>query len=334
MASSDVDDLEEIGKLEVYIDHSAAVSMFLSTGYFKSINCLREIEATVKNRTPFMLTHEADASKGGGALDEIKEELDDKLLRDAVFLEDMRVTTWYRIAEFQLVSLKQIAEFTLLQTPEYKGQAKLDIFVQDELLRQHLRFTAPVILRTSPNNPGARAFAAELERAYGSITLKESSGSEVDNVNPTHLLLYLNMDTFRGDVGAQLASELRDARLPIVMVHENDPQRGGCAFERFFQTTSGDLINSGLYKPLAFAAYAGDDHRAVGTALIARALGAVPNDSGSPLSDISVSTVRSTSNMGNLTFRLLAFARAAIRRPRAGGDTELLALTLAKPVTM
>ena len=117
---ADVDDLKEIGDLELYIEEqSVDISMFLSKGYFKSINCLREVQATVDKHTPFMLTHEADPSKGGGPLDEIKIELDAAALRDAVFSDGRCMTTWYRIAEFQLVSLKQIAEFMLLQTPEY-----------------------------------------------------------------------------------------------------------------------------------------------------------------------------------------------------------------------
>jgi hypothetical protein len=34
----DVDDLKEIGDLEMYIDQSAAINIFLSHGYFKSKN--------------------------------------------------------------------------------------------------------------------------------------------------------------------------------------------------------------------------------------------------------------------------------------------------------
>jgi hypothetical protein len=280
-----------------------------------------------------MFTHEADPAKGGGPLAEIKSELDDKLLRDAIFSDVRRMTTWYRIAEFQLVSLKQIAQFMLLQTPEYKGQAKLDIFVQGELLRQNLQFTAPVVLRTSPHNPGAAAFAAELAKAYDGIKVTEACQSDANTVHPIHLLLYLNINTFCGDAGLQLASELqrtRAAGLPIVMVHENDPQRGGCAFEKFFKTTPADLINSGLYTQLAYAAYPGDDHRAVSMALIAKALGAFPNVSGSPLSDISVSPGRSASDMRKFTLGLLARIKAACMGPRPRKDTKLLALTVAE----
>ena len=46
----DVDDLEEIGKLESYIDASASVLIFLSKGYFASRNCIREAKQTVAKR--------------------------------------------------------------------------------------------------------------------------------------------------------------------------------------------------------------------------------------------------------------------------------------------
>ena len=96
---------------------------------------------------------------------------------------------------------------------------------------------------------------------------------------PSHFLLYLNTDTFFDEDGAQLAQELRKAlatQLPIVVAHENDPERGGCEFSRLLSSTPQHLINAGLYKALAFALYAGESHRAVGRALIAKALGAVP----------------------------------------------------------
>ena len=52
--------------LELYIEQTAAVNMFLSHSYFKSKACLREVHAVVDKAKPFMLTHEADKAKGGG----------------------------------------------------------------------------------------------------------------------------------------------------------------------------------------------------------------------------------------------------------------------------
>ena len=126
---ADVDDLVEIGDIEIYIDESLVINTFLSHGYFKSPNCLREIQATVDKKKALMLTHEADPMKGGGPLEDIKEEIEDERLRNTIFSEERHITTWYRIAEFQLVSLKQISLFTLLQTPKYVGKEGLYLTV-------------------------------------------------------------------------------------------------------------------------------------------------------------------------------------------------------------
>jgi len=275
----DVDDLKEIGDLELYIDQTLAINIFLSHWYFKSKNCLREVEATVEKKKPLMLTLEVELPKGGGPLEEIKAELDDKRLKEAVFAEGRLITIWYRIADFQLISLKQISAFVLQQTPKYLGTGDLGIYVPGELLRESLGFETPAVMYASPHNPGAKALAAELEQAYSGIATTEvfTAGAEGASSAPTHFLLYLNHHTYLEDAGAKLAEELRRARaanLPIVMAHENDPELGGCEFGRFFSTTPGDLISDGLYKPLALACYPGD-HRAASMALLAKCLGAV-----------------------------------------------------------
>ena len=132
-------------------------------------SCLREVQATVDQQKPILCTHEADPAKGGGPLKEIKIELDQPRLLDAVFAEERLVTIWYRIYEFQLVSLKQMAAFMLLQTPQYKEEETLDI-VPGELLQKKLGFENPVTLYASPHNSGALALAAELRQAYPGIS--------------------------------------------------------------------------------------------------------------------------------------------------------------------
>ena len=297
-----VDDLQQIGDLELYIDQSGAINIFLSHWYFKSQNCLREVQSTVDKAKPFMLTHEVEVPKGGGPLEEIKVELTDQRLSAAVFSEGRRITIWYRIAAFQLISLKQLAEFTLLQTPEYKDHNALGIYVPGELLCETLVFTKPVVVYASPHNPGARALAAKLEQVYSGITATEkllalsthsddaTAESNSGDFPATHFLLYLNFDTYLEDAGRSLAEELRRARaakLPLVMTHENAKEHGGCEFGRFFSTTPQDLIDDGLYHALAFACYPGD-HRAASMALLAKALGAIQQGH-QPLTEISKS---------------------------------------------
>ena len=90
---------------------------------------------------------------------------------------------------------------------------------------------------------------------------------------PTHFVLYLNFNTFADEDGEGLAEQVRLARaskLPIVMPHENDPDKGGCQFERFFATTPPDLIRDGLYKKLAFPCFPGKIDRLGSLAMVAK----------------------------------------------------------------
>ena len=56
----DVDDMKDIGSLEVYIDESQVILMFVSRGYFSSRNCEREIRQATKSAKHIVLVHEAD----------------------------------------------------------------------------------------------------------------------------------------------------------------------------------------------------------------------------------------------------------------------------------
>ena len=219
-----------------------------------------------------------------------------------------------------------------------------------------------MVLYASANNPGAAEVAASLNEALP--LLKVQDGTEA---KPTHMLLYLNKETFVGEAGAELAREVRhhliapvtpratarqvakqailcliqaealskqssaseeasvnavihviklslqkgepsqapvaDAhqppspksnwkrarkvmmkkqvqlpnqgqRLPLLMIHENDPGAGGYEFTRFFEVTPKYLIAGGMYRTLAYALQPGA-FRPVSVALIAQAAGAL-----------------------------------------------------------
>jgi hypothetical protein len=153
-------------------------------------------------------------------------------------------------------------------------------------------------LYASPNNPGAEAVVRDLAGGFRpglrpavqctapSILrrgLLQRNDSRLNLHAPRmraragqFFVLYLNSDTWLGDAGAALAEEVRVARrtgMRIVMLHENDPKRGGCAFARFFQTTPGDLIDAGLFDRLAVAMHA-REYRQVSMLMAAKAIGA------------------------------------------------------------
>ena len=143
-----MDDLKDIGALEEYIQHTQMILFFLSCGYFRSRarsrrpvprsgssgsqrtrvccaprhsprltarllachqNCLREIRSSLEKDKPLVLVQEADPEKGGGTLQALRGECPEDL-QPAIFDNDWPLTIWYRIDEFQLISLKIIAE--------------------------------------------------------------------------------------------------------------------------------------------------------------------------------------------------------------------------------
>ena len=65
-------------------------------------------------------------------------------------------------------------------------------------------------------------------------------------------------------------------KIRVVLVHENDPGKGGCEFGTFFATTPQGLIEEGIYKEIAIALHT-PPHRSVSLALLAQALGATKN---------------------------------------------------------
>ena len=61
----DVVNLDDIGKLEEAVADAAVVLIFLSSGYFASRNCRREVYAALANNKPIEAVIEADKEKGG-----------------------------------------------------------------------------------------------------------------------------------------------------------------------------------------------------------------------------------------------------------------------------
>ena len=73
----DVDDLEDIGSLEDYISQSACIMVFISKGYFKSPNCLREVRAFVAAKRAdqgLILVRETAPTHGAASLEELRAE--------------------------------------------------------------------------------------------------------------------------------------------------------------------------------------------------------------------------------------------------------------------
>ena len=267
---------------------------------------MREVVATLQQQKPYLFVHEANLAKGGGPLNALRLELIVDY-RDDLF-DGRRVTEWHRILAFQVVSLLQIAEDMLRFSAIYQSKPEtLRLSMPGSLLEQKLMFPSPVMLYVSDNNPGAAEAMTEMRSAFADLGLAATLpqlaasrrgswgsrrptmriGGSLKNIRipvegqtrltPTHFLLYLNQQTYLGRMGNALVDEIRTARrarLPIVLVHENDAEKHGCEFGTFFRTTPQDLIDGGLYKAIAIAFMSGEAHRKVSRALLAKDLGA------------------------------------------------------------
>ena len=163
------------------------------------------------------------------------------------------------------------------------------MYFAGEITRQKLNFPCARDLRPSPvlyaslNNPGAVDAASLIVAALPPLSVHTNITSTPpfaqvhggSGDSGTHFLLYLSHATFVGEPGEGLAEEVRKARksgFPMVLLHENDMDNGGCEFSRFFETTPQDLIADGLYSALATAFYP-EPFQSVSIALIGGLIG-------------------------------------------------------------
>ena len=135
-----------------------------------------------------------------------------------------------------------------------------------ELESQSLAFSKPCTLWASPANAGSLALADEIAAAFAPD--RETAGLTICTTDDrpasaTHLLLYLNEDSFVSDERlAEQVKQAREDKLKIVIAHENDPDLNGCQFSRFFEVTPQELIAVGLYTDLAKSCFPGRHRKA------------------------------------------------------------------------
>ncbi|KAL1527384.1 hypothetical protein AB1Y20_016052 [Prymnesium parvum] len=170
----DVDDLVTIDALEVYIQQSQSILIFLSKGYFYSTNCKRELDESVSREKALVMVHETDLNRGGAPLSVLKEDC----AADKRFLlfTQQTIIPWYRISEFQIVSLRLIAQGLLQASPLFQEMTKSmgeapQLLSPSEVTRKKIKFHKDVYLYVSSSNPGAKQLGCELE-----LSLDKNSG--------------------------------------------------------------------------------------------------------------------------------------------------------------
>ena len=173
----DVDDLEDIGALEEYIEKSAVIMIFVSKGYFKSGNCLREARCAMEKGKPLSLMH--DPVRGGAPLKSIVEEECPAEMRGPLFSSSTarEVITFHRIKDFQLVTMKLLAQDVLQECPNFRGKhvdradllagPDVQLMLPGEVTRKRLRFEGgPMSVYVSLHNPGGALAMRALQEGF------------------------------------------------------------------------------------------------------------------------------------------------------------------------
>ena len=181
----DVDDLENIADLELYIEQSQVILIFLSKGYFLSKNCLREVRCALELNKKIVLVHESDFSKGGVDLETLRAECPRELV-DSVFGapdKPREIIEWRRVKEFQNVSLVRIAQALVRATPLFAPEKawrhrthnrQVELFLPNAIT-ENLPLPRPATVLVSPmNGPvnggyGAAAVAEMLVANIGAL---------------------------------------------------------------------------------------------------------------------------------------------------------------------
>ena len=223
---------------------------------------------------------------------------------------------WVRVHEFQLESLKAIALRILRHCVRYmscgtslqrpvtidrtisQGQSLLvgGVNVPGEV--GPYRFSGPITILVCHGNEGAFNVAEEVRAAAHegrtdartdaagprTVMIREAEGVLDDAPAGTDavLLLYLTNRTFLDEGGtvARLVQTAMDRRVPIALVAEQDPGRGGCPFRLCMQQTP-QMLQQPPYKlfdTVAVPLYSSPEHRKVSLRHVLRSMGAAPCD--------------------------------------------------------
>ena len=312
----DVDNLDDVGKLEESVADSATFIIFLSAGYFRSWNCRRELYAALASKRPFIVVHEADTAKGGASIQALRDECRESCVEVAppaypsysgpdevlaCVFDEADPIVWVRVHDFQVESLKEIALRMLRHTPYYarhNSELAPGVAVPGEV--GPFALSSPITVLVCRDNKGAFDVAREVKavarEGRGSaatnaeaFTIREADDAlERANAAPLQgravLLLYLNEKTFLDPSGtvARIVQTAMDRGIAIAPVAEQDPASGGCAFRQFFQQTPQVLQQPPykLFDTLAVPLYPSSQHRKVSLRHVLRGMGAQPQSGG------------------------------------------------------
>ena len=116
----------------------------------------------------------------------------------------------------------------------------------------------------------------------------EESSVEQDNVYPPLerqvLLLYLNSDISRDKESKtlEIVKMAKNKGTSIILVHEQDIDKGGCPFSLIIEKTSTEMLDPPIkiFREIAIPLYTRDEYRTISLRLILQRMGATTERSG------------------------------------------------------
>ena len=300
----DVDNLHDVGKLEESVIDSAVFIIFLSSGYFRSANCRRELYTALAKGKPIITVREEDRDKGGATVEELKQECMEccteqepaaypefqgpsEVIERVLLAEESIV--WVRVRDFQIESLKLIAFRMVKHLPYYienTQELEKGLKVAGELVP--CGFNSSVRVLICDRNHGAHQLAEELVReGAGAMPISiQSVSNQADLMRAQQaqfrlvLLLYLNKYSFvdsQESVG-EVVKHAMDMKISIIPVHEQDAEKGGCGFGAIFDQTPEELVLEPykLWDTLAIPLYRAKEHRRISLRHMLYGMGAMP----------------------------------------------------------
>ena len=267
----DVDDLEDIAKLEESVQESAVFCLFYTDGYFASTNCRREIYAAVKAKKPIVTVYVNDST----AIEDMKTECETFCTEDPgshtiiekVLANDPILWLGNNQKVLALASIKLFALSFLHHLPYYQtNPAQLVRGLRIGREPNPERITRPLVIYTCNANGRAKHIAEEIKsEAKETIQLRDtmelSQNGILQNAAPNSdcevLLLYLNKDLFKdqnGEVSKLVELSLKKGMKPV-LVYEQDAVKGKCEFTTLYNQTPDVVKACGIFNELAIPMY-------------------------------------------------------------------------------
>jgi len=288
----DVDVLENLGDLENSVTESAHFVLFYSKGFFNSVNCRREVMKAMEADKPMTIIFEPD-DESIDIIVQMKEEftnfwpqdLSPNAIEKYIFGKDPIM--WISNGkQFSLESIKLVAGRLLKDLPFYKkNSGLLDAGLKIKGEATPVEIWKPLDILYCSTNIGASDVANKLVgECKGDVKAREMNLSDTDlqkDDRQAVMLVYLNSTTFQASDCLLCESIKRaiDKEVKVVLVHENDVNKNGCAFGEIMNQTPDVLLKKpyNIYaQDIAVGLYSTEEYQKISILQLLTKMGAKP----------------------------------------------------------